>query len=75
MGLNIFTIFVVSGIVSILFGEALRFGFRPALTAFAAVELIAAIAAIPLFRSETPRVLPAGSEAKSIEIGELNSSK
>lgn len=75
MGLNIFTIFVGSGIGSMIFGEMLRFGFRPALTIFATVELAAAIAAIPLFRAETPRSLAVGSRAKSIEVEELNSSK
>ena len=53
MGLNIFTIFIGSGIGSLLFGEALRLGFSPALVIFGAVELAAAIGAIPLFRSET----------------------
>jgi predicted MFS family arabinose efflux permease len=56
MGLNVFTIFIGSGIGSFLFGEALRLGFSPALTIFGAVELAAAIAAVPLFRFETAPV-------------------
>lgn len=65
MGLNVFTIFSGSGIGSLIFGEALRLGFSPALAIFGAVELAAAIAAILLFRSETPRGLGMGFEAKS----------
>jgi len=57
MGLNIFTIFIGSGIGSLLFGEALRLGFSPALVIFGAVELVAAIAAISLFRCEIPSTL------------------
>lgn len=52
MGLNVFTIFIGSGLGSLLFGEALRLGFSPALAIFAAFELAGAIAAIPLFRFE-----------------------
>ena len=41
------------GIGSLLFGEALHLGFGLALAIFASIQLIAAIAAFPLFRSET----------------------
>jgi len=53
MGLNVFTLFTGFGIGSFLFGEALRLGFGPALAIFSAVQLGAAVAALPLFRSET----------------------
>ena len=52
MGLNVFALFTGFGIGSFLFGEALRFGFTPALAIFAAVQMMATVAAIPLFRSE-----------------------
>jgi predicted MFS family arabinose efflux permease len=52
MGLNVFTLFIGFGIGSFLFGEALRLGFSAALAVFVAVELVATLAAIPLFRSE-----------------------
>ncbi len=61
MGLNVFTIFIGSGIGSFLFGETLRLGFPLALAIFASAELAAAIAAIPLFRSETPPVAKAAT--------------
>lgn len=54
MGLNVFTLFVGFGLGSLIFGEMLRFGFAAALGVFAAVELIAAICSLRLFRSETP---------------------
>src|SRR5712692_11067490 len=57
MGLNVFCLFTGFGLGSLLFGEALRLGFGPALAIFSAVQLAAAVAAIPLFRSETA---PAG---------------
>lgn len=56
MGLNVFSIFIGSGIGSLLFGETLRLGFPLALAIFASAEFAAAIAAIRLFRSETPPV-------------------
>jgi len=52
MGLNVFTLFVGFGIGSYIFGEMLRLGFAAALAAFAAVQLFAALLAIPLFRYE-----------------------
>ena len=52
MGLNVFTLFTGFGLGSLLFGAALQLGFGTALTLFSAVQLGAAVAAIPLFRSE-----------------------
>ena len=56
MGLNVFALFTGFGIGSLLFGEALRLGFAEALAIFGVVQLVAAFAAIPLFRSETTPV-------------------
>lgn len=53
MGLNVFALFTGFGFGSLLFGEALRLGFEPAFAIFSAVQLLAALLAIPLFRSET----------------------
>ncbi len=62
MGLNVFTLFTGFGIGSLLFGEVLHLGFGSALAIFSAVQLGAAAAALPLFRSETPLVAnPRGS--------------
>lgn len=55
MGLKVFTLFTGFGIGSWIFGEALRWGFGPTLMAFGGVQLVAAIAAIPLFWNEKPR--------------------
>ena len=55
MGLNVFLLFTGFGLGSLIFGGALPFGFPAALGAFALVEGIAGIAAIPLFRSEGRR--------------------
>lgn len=52
MGLNVFTLFTGFGIGSLLFGEALNLGFGVALAVFASIQLIAAIVAFTLFRSE-----------------------
>ncbi|ODS93471.1 MAG: MFS transporter [Comamonas sp. SCN 65-56] len=52
MGLNVFALFVGFGLGSLIFGEMLRFGFGAALGTFAAVELMAALFALRLFRSE-----------------------
>jgi predicted MFS family arabinose efflux permease len=54
MGLNVFTLFVGFGLGSLLFGAVLRFGFAAAFGAFAAVELVAAVLSVGLFRSEIP---------------------
>ncbi len=53
MGLNVFTLFSGFGIGSFLFGAALRSGFGAALGAFCAIQILAALAALALFRSET----------------------
>lgn len=53
MGLNVFTLFIGFGAGSFLFGEAIKFGFGVALAIFASTILLAALVAIPLFRSET----------------------
>lgn len=55
MGLKVFTLFTGFGIGSFLFGEALRLGFGPALAIFSALQLLAAILAVPLFWSEAPK--------------------
>jgi predicted MFS family arabinose efflux permease len=55
MGLKVFTLFTGFGIGSILFGQALLLGFAPALIIFSLVQLLIAVAAIPLFRSEAPQ--------------------
>lgn len=59
MGLNVFLLFTGFGLGSLLFGEALRLGFTTAFSIFAGFQLLAALAAIPLFRSETPSTSPA----------------
>lgn len=55
MGLKVFTLFTGFGVGSLLFGEALRFGFGPALALFGSIQLIAAIVAVPLFWKEIPK--------------------
>lgn len=58
MGLKVFTLFTGFGVGSLLFGEALRFGFGPALALFGGIQLIAAIVAVPLFWQEVPKRRP-----------------
>jgi len=55
MGLTVFTLFTGFGIGGLIFGEVLRLGFGPTLAIFSAVQLLATVAAIPLFRSEVPK--------------------
>ncbi|PSN14039.1 MFS transporter [filamentous cyanobacterium CCT1] len=55
MGLKVFALFTGFGLGSLLFGEALRWGFAPALAIFAGLQLVGAIAAIPLFWPEKPQ--------------------
>ncbi|MGG6242168.1 MFS transporter [Nodosilinea sp. AN01ver1] len=57
MGLKVFVLFTGFGLGSLLFGEALRWGFMPALAIFAGLQLVAAIAAVPLFWPEKPQSL------------------
>ena len=52
MGLNVFMLFTGFGIGSYLFGEALRLGFGTALAIFSAIQVVATLAAVPLFRAE-----------------------
>lgn len=52
MGLNVFMLFIGFGIGSLVFGELVRGGYDVALGSFGAVELLAALAAFRLFRSE-----------------------
>lgn len=55
MGFKVFTLFTGFGIGSFLFGEALRWGFGLTLAIFSTIQLLAAVVAIPLFRSEAPK--------------------
>jgi len=52
MGLNVFALFTGFGIGSFLFGAALHWGFPAALVVFASVQIVAALTAFALFRSE-----------------------
>ncbi len=64
MGLNVFALFMGFGLGSLLFGEALRLGFGTALGIFSIIQIIAGLAAIPLFRREIP---PTTAEPSTIE--------
>lgn len=55
MGLNVFILFIGFGLGSLLFGAALPLGFGTALALFSAVQFLAAIVAVPLFRNEISR--------------------
>ena len=55
MGLNVFTLFTGFGLGSLFFGEALRLGFDTALAIFSAVQFLAALLALSLFRDEISR--------------------
>lgn len=52
MGLNVFALFTGFGLGSLLFGETLRLGFPVALSLFVGAQLLAALLAVPLFRTE-----------------------
>lgn len=52
MGFNVFTLFVGFGLGSLIFQAALGWGFTGALGAFGAGALVAAVLAVPLFRTE-----------------------
>lgn len=54
MGLNVFCLFVGSGIGSLVFGLLVRAGFPCAFTLFALLEAVLALAALRVFRSERP---------------------
>jgi predicted MFS family arabinose efflux permease len=62
MGLNVFMLFTGFGLGSLLFGAALQRGFEAALALFSIVQLVAAVVAIPLFRSETAQRAQAGPQ-------------
>lgn len=64
MGLKVFTLFTGFGIGSLIFGELLRFGFGPALLVFGGLQLIAGIAAVPLFWREVPVRLRSATQAE-----------
>ena len=55
MGLNVFTLFTGFGLGSLLFGEALRLGFDTALALFSAIQFLAALLGVSLFRDEISR--------------------
>jgi predicted MFS family arabinose efflux permease len=55
MGLNVFTLFIGFGLGSLLFGDALRWGFDTALALFSAIQFLAALLAVSLFRDEISR--------------------
>lgn len=61
MGLNVSALFIGFGIGSFLFGEALRLKFGSALAIFTAVQVLATVVAIPLFRSEERKREPSKS--------------
>jgi len=61
MGLNVFTLFVGSGVGSLLFGRALRWGFTPALLAFAVLQLAASLLSLRLFSREALASMSAAS--------------
>jgi predicted MFS family arabinose efflux permease len=56
MGLNVFMLFTGFGLGSLLFGAALSLDFNTALVMFSAVQLGAAMVAVPVFRAETARL-------------------
>ncbi len=56
MGLNVFTLFTGFGLGSLAFQALLPAGFAIALSVFGLAALLAALAAIPLFRTEQPTV-------------------
>ncbi|MBE9204850.1 MFS transporter [Synechocystis salina LEGE 06099] len=61
MGLKVFTLFTGFGIGSWLFGEVLHWGFEVALVTFGVMQLVSAIAAIPLFGNEKPKPVNVGA--------------
>lgn len=54
MGLNVFMLFVGFGVGSVAFDAVLEAGFGVTLVAFGLVELLLALVALPLFRTEVP---------------------
>lgn len=66
MGLNVFALFTGFGLGSLIFGGLLNLGFSRVFLSFSAVQFLAALAAVPLYRSEknpgmeVPQSGPAG---------------
>ena len=66
MGLNVFALFTGFGLGSLSFGGLLNLGFSRVFLSFSAVQFLAAVAAVPLYRSEknpgmeVPQSGPAG---------------
>lgn len=54
MSLNVFLLFTGFGLGSLVFAAVLRFGFGTALGVFTAIEAVAALASVALFRLELP---------------------
>ncbi|WP_341318748.1 MFS transporter [Paraburkholderia sp. IMGN_8] len=54
MGLNVFSLFVGFGAGSLIFGEIVQYSFTRALGTFAAAELLLALFALWVFRTERP---------------------
>jgi predicted MFS family arabinose efflux permease len=59
MGLNVFTLFIGTGIGALAFQAALTVGFTPGLVLFAVGAGLASVAAVPLFAGEVVRKVPA----------------
>jgi predicted MFS family arabinose efflux permease len=57
MGVNVFALFVGFGVGSLAFAALLPLGLSRALTVFAGVEMVLALAAIPFFWEERPSIL------------------
>ena len=68
MGLNAFALFTGFGLGSVLFQLLLGRGFGVALGVFAALQLLMAMRAVGLFRSESPSVISEGSVRSTGEI-------
>lgn len=64
MGLNVFTLFTGFGLGSLAFQALLPAGFSIALSVFGLAALLAALAAIPLFRAEQPSAVPSRRERR-----------
>ena len=60
MGLNVFSLFVGFGAGSLVFGEIVRYSFTRALGTFAAAELLLAMFALWVFRTERPSAVTGG---------------
>ena len=57
MGLNVFSLFVGFGAGSLIFGEIVKYSSTRALDTFAAAELLLALFALWVFRTERPSAL------------------